>query len=893
MNRLGNLIRRTRGALFPRALGALAGLCLAAGAHAAAAPWIDNQQPEYTVGNANPPTPNQSLGNCDYVAIDAAHGKLYITDRNNHRVLRFAYPVRTDAPFAEAVFGQADFTSSGANRNGAASAVTLNTPYGLTVSADGALWVSDHGNNRVLKIPSAYNASNGAAATVAIGQGDLTSTAATTSATGLQSPVGLFVDAAGNLWVADNGNNRVLRYANNSALVTGNAASQVIGQSLLTLKEANRGAATPAANSINSPYGLCANGTTLWIADYGNHRILRFNNASSLGNGAAASGVLGQANFTSGSANRGGNIAANTINSPGGVSVDSEGRLYVCDSFNNRLLIFAGAASKSDGAAADQLLGGTSFTTPGFLTSVWSPCYDNTYHRLVLAHGSIAKQYRNTWATTTTLTSSANPSPAGSAVTFTATVATNGGGDTAVGTVQFTEGGNTIGTGTLTAAGKASFTSSTFTEGDHTIIASYLEGYAHQASTSSTLTQIIGRFTPTISLVPAANPSSAGDALVLTASLTPPSGTTTVPSGTVQLGIDGTPRASTALNASGIATWTVSDLTVGPHTLTATYTGDTRFRPVTATLNQAVNPVGKRSFYTVANVEYDIKGTEVIIYNGPDQGNQVYVGNYDGYDFWSAFRFEFPTQSSSIEKAQFRVRISGKSVIPPTFTIELHGSVDDNWSDTTALRTAPATMLPAVITTVTADSAGLNEWLTFDVTEFVRTQIAGDKKATFIVTANSVPTGALVGFHSRETVGSGPVLEITEAMSFIKWASANFTAAELANSAISGASADPDGSGISNLVRYACGLPARGPVAAPGTATFNTGTNPATATFSFPMCAAAADLSYEVQTSPDLATWMTAASYTTTGTARTVASPVSAPTGAKRFFVRLRISTTP
>ena len=202
-----------------------------------------------------------------------------------------------------------------------------------------------------------------------------------------------------------------------------------------------------------------------------------------------------------------------------------------------------------------------------------------------------------------------------------------------------------------------------------------------------------------------------------------------------------------------------------------------------------------------------------------------------------------------------------------------------------------ATMLPAVITTVTADSAGLNEWLTFDVTEFVRTQIAGDKKATFIVTANSVPTGALVGFHSRETVDSGPVLEITEAMSFIKWASANFAAAELANPAISGATADPDGAGVSNLIRYACGLPARGPVAAPGTATFNTGTNPATATFSFPMRASADDILYEVQTSTDLVTWTTVATYGPDATSPVTHRDTVALASAPCRFLRLRLTS--
>ena len=128
---------------------------------------------------------------------------------------------------------------------------------------------------------------------------------------------------------------------------------------------------------------------------------------------------------------------------------------------------------------------------------------------------------------------------------------------------------------------------------------------------------------------------------------------------------------------------------------------------------------------------------------------------------------------------------------------------------------------------------------------------------------------------------------------FTTWALCNFSPADLVNPAISGATADPDGTGITNLLRYACALPARGPVAAPGTATFNTSANPTIVIFSFPMCAAAADLSYVVQISTDFITWTTAGTYATTGTARTVASTVTAPAGATRFFVRLKVTQVP
>ncbi len=893
MYRLGNLLRRARGAVAPRALGALSGLLLATACAAAAIPWTANQGIEFSIGNGSGTASNQSVGVADAVAIDAAHKKFYVTDRQNHRVLRFAYPATSNQPVAEAVFGQPDFTSSSANRGGTTpTASSLNVPYGLAVAANGDLWVADHDNNRLLKFSTAYSATGDTAASRVLGQSGFTAAAGASAADRLQAPSGLSIDSSDNLWVADSSNNRVLRFASVSSAADGAAATQVLGQPDFGSNGFMPG--TTTANRFYGPYAVCVSGTTLWVADSSNNRVLRYDNATTRALFASADGVLGQANLTSGTANRGGTAAANTLSFPGGVAADDSGTLYVSDSFNTRVLLFTNAAAKTAGAAADNVLGAATTTGAGNLYTSWNIAYDSTYHRLLVgrASGAAVNQYFNAYATTTALATSNNPAAVGATVTFTATVSTTGGGATATGTVQFKDGSTVLGTGTLNASGVATFATASLTEGDHSISAAYLEGAAHKASVSTSITQVVGRYTPTIALVPSSSPSSASDALVLTVTLTPPAMTATIPSGTVQFSVDGTSRATVTLS-SGAAAWTVSDLTAGPHTLTATYNGDTRFRSVTTTLSQTVNPVGKRTFNTVANVERDIKGTEEIIFNGPDQGSQVYVGNYDGYDFWCAFLFEFPTQTIPIDKAQFKVRISGKSATPPTFTIELHGSVDDNWSDTTSPRTAPATMLPAIIATATADSAGLNEWLTFDVTEFVRTQIAADKKATLILTTQPVPAGALVGFHSRETGDSGPVLEITEAMSFTKWASANFTAAELANSAISGATSDPDGAGISNLMRYALDLPARGPVATPLSTTFNTAANPMTGTLAFPIRASAGNLSYEVQTSPDLVTWTTAGTYTANGTKRTALASVSVTTGSTRFFLRLRVTQLP
>jgi hypothetical protein len=89
-----------------------------------------------------------------------------------------------------------------------------------------------------------------------------------------------------------------------------------------------------------------------------------------------------------------------------------------------------------------------------------------------------------TW---TTLTSSANPSLVGQAVTFTATVKVIGGGGTPTGTVTFKDGTATLGTGTLNGSGQATFTTSSLALGTHPITAVYGGDGSLAPSTSDVL----------------------------------------------------------------------------------------------------------------------------------------------------------------------------------------------------------------------------------------------------------------------------------------------------------------------------------------------------------------------------------------------------------------------
>ncbi len=129
---------------------------------------------------------------------------IYIADTHNNRVLFYKQPL-TNGTTADLVLGQLDFTS----RN-QADARSLNGPVAVAVDKSvlpNRVYVVDQGNNRVLGYSSVQFA-NGASANLVIGQPNFVST----GTSNLREPSAAAVDPAGNLYVADTANNRVVEY---------------------------------------------------------------------------------------------------------------------------------------------------------------------------------------------------------------------------------------------------------------------------------------------------------------------------------------------------------------------------------------------------------------------------------------------------------------------------------------------------------------------------------------------------------------------------------------------------------------------------------------------------------------------------------------------------------
>lgn len=238
------------------------------------------------------------------------------------------------------------------------------------------LYIADIFNNRVLAYKNPASVSAGKPADLVIGQQDFVSTMpqgpSTPLTTGLYAPTGLAVDSKGNLYISDAGNNRIMRFPTPFAqAATGNAPQPdlVIGQqSFGSGSSANEGglcsSKTLALSNGNGPQvaGLAidSNGN-LWAADPLNNRVLMFPIANLTANAVTpvASVVLGQNNFTTCSVGQttSGNPQLNKtiLNDPSGMAFDSAGNLYVADAYA-RVLYYQGT-SFSPGQSALRVLG--------------------------------------------------------------------------------------------------------------------------------------------------------------------------------------------------------------------------------------------------------------------------------------------------------------------------------------------------------------------------------------------------------------------------------------------------------------------------------------------------------------------------------------------------------
>ena len=201
---------------------------------------------------------------------------------------------------------------------GAATSAGLSAS-GVAVDAVGNLYIADSGNSRIRKVDAVMGiittvAGNGIAGYSGDG-------GAATSAQLSPHLQGIVVDAAGNLYIADAGNNRIRKVTAATGVIITVAGNGTTGYS------GDGGAATSA--ELGNSYGVAVDAAgNLYIADNGNSRIRKVDAVTSIITTVAGNGIAGYTGD-------GGAATSAELDHPQGVGVDAAGNLYIVD--NDRI----------------------------------------------------------------------------------------------------------------------------------------------------------------------------------------------------------------------------------------------------------------------------------------------------------------------------------------------------------------------------------------------------------------------------------------------------------------------------------------------------------------------------------------------------------------------------
>ena len=258
------------------------------------------------------PAVDASLGDPRGLALTPG-GDLIICEQSGHIVRRFEHSTGNILAFA----GR-DIPGFGGDGRAAVDA-NLSGPAGVAADPMGNVWIAERFNHRVRRVDT-----GGIIETIAgsflegfAGDGDRATLAA------LNGPRGVAVDAMGRVYIADTGNHRI-RMVDTDGTITTVAGTGRSGFS----RDGGPGARTP----LNSPGDVAAdNNGRLYVADTGNHRIRVLDLHLDIIQTVGGTGVSGF-NHAEGAG------IETSLNAPSGIAIDSEGRVYVADTNNNRIL---------------------------------------------------------------------------------------------------------------------------------------------------------------------------------------------------------------------------------------------------------------------------------------------------------------------------------------------------------------------------------------------------------------------------------------------------------------------------------------------------------------------------------------------------------------------------
>jgi sugar lactone lactonase YvrE len=289
-------------------------------------------------------------------ATDAA-GTLYISDTGGNRIRKvdLAGNITTVANSS----GIAGLSGDGIS----ADFAEIDQPSAITIDGAGNIIFADTGNNAIREI----NAVTGKISTIAgtLGSAGYNGDGHAATSASLSSPQGLALDASGNLYVADTGNNCIRVISSSSQTISTVAGNGIEGFS-------GDGAAAVSAQ-FDQPWGVTVTASgDLYVADFGNNRIRKIDRATGVVTTVAGNG---SSSYTG----DGGTATAATLNGPAGVVTDPAGNFYIADSENNAIRKVNGTTGEITTIAGNgtALFGGDGFSAAlAGLYKPYSICLD-------------------------------------------------------------------------------------------------------------------------------------------------------------------------------------------------------------------------------------------------------------------------------------------------------------------------------------------------------------------------------------------------------------------------------------------------------------------------------------------------------------------------------------